>query len=179
MKAAQSAIPLDSAAKRHESTALHYFAEKHESYLAFNVMPGKPVEETLHVHGYAVGERYAEAHFDRSYSSSMQNSPSHLIFLSALVHTQKMLYLVLCEELGFDYDPHGPERFKMWPTKISVRIPELIEEEQGLVQRLWVRDFTKFNDSTYRARLETRVGSLVIECDCPVFVTGTTSEVAA
>ena len=76
----------------------------------------------------------------------MERSPSHLIFLSTLVHTQKLLYLALCREFGFEYDPNGGESFKMWPTKINVRIPELIEEEEGLVQKLWVTDLRQFNE---------------------------------
>jgi len=147
------------------------YPEQHESHLSFNVMPGKPVSETLHVKRYVAGERYGEAHFDRSYQSSMEKSPSHLIFLSTLVHTQKLLYVVLCREFGFEYDPHGPERLKMWPTKFNIRIPEMIEEETGLVQKLWVTDLKKFNETTYRATLETRVGSLVVEAAGPVFLT--------
>ena len=146
------------------------FLEEHESALRFNVMPGRAVEETLHVRRYGVGHRYAEAHFDRTYKSSMAKSPSHLIFLSTLVHTQKLLYLALCEELGFDYDPNGAEKFKMWPTKLQIRIPELIAEEKDLVQKLWVTDFKQFDEKTYRATLETRVGSLFVSCVCPVFV---------
>jgi len=144
--------------------------ESHLSHLEFNVMPGRPVEEDLHVREYRVGERYVEAHFDRTYRSAMKASPSHLIFLSALVHTQKMLYLGLCREFGFDYDPDGPERFKMWPTKVECRIPELIAEERGLVQRLWVRELRRFDATTYRATVETRVGSLAIHAVVPTFL---------
>ena len=149
---------------------LETYLEDHESRLSFNVMPGRPVEETLHVDRYEVGDRYAMAHFDRSYRSTMRNSPSHLIFISALVHTQKLLYATLCRDFGFDYDPHGPERFKMWPTKIQIRIPELITDETDLVQELWVTELKQFNETTYRATLETRVGSLAMEITCPVFI---------
>ncbi len=151
-----------------EEQVFQVVEEDHQSHLTFNVMPDRPVSETLSVKRYVVGDRYAEAHFDRSYQSSMQNSPSHLIFISTLVHTQKLLYMALCREFGFEYDPHGDERFKMWPTKISVRIPELITEETGLVQKLWVKEVKQFNDTTYRVVLETRVGSLVVETVCPV-----------
>ena len=150
---------------------LTVFREQHESHLEFNVMAGRPVREELHVHEYRVGSRYAEAHFDREYHSSMSKSPSHLIFLSTLVHTQKLLYVALCREFGFAYEPKGPERFKLWPTKVSVRIPELIPEEENLVQRLWIVGLQQFNPTTYRARLETRVGSLFVTCTCPVFMT--------
>lgn len=149
---------------------LEVIPEAHVSGLSFNVMPGKPVEEQLLVREYRVGDRYVEALFDRSYRSSMKASPSHLIFLSVQVHTQKMLYLALCREWGLRYDPDGPELFKMWPTKLAVAIPELLPEEEGLVQRLWVRKVKRIRDKAYKVSLETRVGSLRIEADVPTFV---------
>ena len=153
-----------------QETPLEVIEEQHESHLQFNVMPDRPVEETLKVNRYLVGERYAEAHFDREYKSSMAASPSHLIFLSTLVHTQKLLYLALCQEFGFEYDPNGEEKFKMWPTKIDVKIPELIAEEEGLVQKLWIKEVKKFNDTTYRVALQTRVGSMSMDIVVPVFM---------
>jgi hypothetical protein len=153
-----------------KSSSLNLIEEQHDSHLSFNVMAGKPVSETLHVHRYLVGDRYAEAHFDRTYTSSMKASPSHLIFLSTLVHTQKLLYIALCREFGFEYDAEGPEHFKLWPTKVNVRIPELIAEEEKLVQKLWITELTQFNEKTYRAKIETRVGSLVMTGTCPVFL---------
>ena len=50
-------------------------------------------------------------------------------------------------------------------------IAELIPEEENLVQRLWIVGLQQFNPTTYRARLETRVGSLFVTCTCPVFMT--------
>lgn len=151
-------------------TTLEVFPEHHTSHLEFNVMPGRPVIEDLHVHEYRRGDRYAEAHFDREYRSSMKASPSHLIFLSALVHTQKLLYLALCKEFGFEYDPTGPEKLKMWPTKIECRVPELIDAEKDLVQQLWVREVKKFNARTYRVKIETRIDSLVITAVVPTYL---------
>ena len=144
--------------------------EEHQCHCSFNVMPSRPVEETLHVREYRTGERYVEAHFDREYRSSMAASPSHLIFLTALVHTQKMLYLALCREFDLDYDPLAAEQFKMWPTKIDVRIPELIAEESGLVQQLWIRRVNVLPNGARRAVLDVRVGSLQIRATCPVFM---------
>ena len=149
---------------------MEVFAEQHTSHLAFNVMRDRLVVEDLHVREYRRGDRYAEAHFDRVYSSAMQASPSHLIFLSALVHSQKLLYLVLCKEFGFKYDPAGPEKFKMWPTKVECRIPELIADEVNLVQRLWVHEVKRFDCRTYRVRAETRVGSMVITAVVPTLL---------
>ncbi|MCR9243732.1 MAG: hypothetical protein NXI31_01785 [bacterium] len=144
--------------------------ERHTSSLRFNVMPGKPVEEDLEVREYRVGHRYAEAHFDRSYRSSMKASPSHLIFLSVQVHTQKVLYLLLCREFGLDYDPNGPELLKMWPTKLTVAIPELIGDERDLVQKVWIRKVRKIRDKAYKVSIETRVGSLKVEAEVPTFL---------
>ncbi len=144
--------------------------ERTDCHCSFNVMPDRPVEETLHIREYRVGDRYVEAHFDRSYRSSMAASPSHLIFLTALVHTQKMLYLGLCREFGFDYDPEGAEAFKMWPTKIDVRIPELIAAENDLVQQLWIHEVKPVRDGAHRAKIEVRVGSFRIEATVPVFM---------
>lgn len=150
--------------------ALEVLPERHDSHLEFNVMPGRPVIEDLRVHQYRRGHRYAEAHFHREYRSAMKASPSHLIFLSALVHTQKLLYVALCREFGFEYDPGGAEKLKMWPTKVECRIPELIDQERDLVQQLWVREVKKFNDRTYRVRIETRIDSLVITAVVPTFL---------
>lgn len=150
--------------------ALISIPERHVCALSFNVMPDRTVEERLLVREYRVGERYAEAHFDREYRSAMRNSPSHLIFLTALVHTQKLLYAALCREFDLNYEPEGPELFKMWPTKVEVRIPERIDAEQDLVQQLWITDLKRFDASTYRATIETRVGSLFIRATIPTFV---------
>ena len=73
-------------------------------------------------------------------------------------------------EFGYDYDPDGPELLKMWPTKIDVRIPELIAQEEGLVQQLWIDDLKRFNDKTYRANIRTRIGSLQITATVPTFL---------
>lgn len=144
--------------------------EQHDCHCSFNVMPGRPVSETLHVREYRTGERYVEAHFDREYQSSMKASPSHLIFLTALVHTQKMLYLALCREFGLDYDPEGEEVLKMWPTKINVKIPTMIAEEEDLVQKLWIRKLRKVDERTYRAVIEVRIGTLQIHSTVPTFL---------
>ena len=149
---------------------LRVLPEQHTSHLEFNVMPGRPVAEDLRVREYRCAHRYAEALFDRDYRSSMTASPNHLIFLSALVHTQKLLYLALCQEFGFQYDPNGAEKLKMWPTKVECRIPELISQETDMVQKLWVLDVKKFDTRTYRVKIETRIDSLVIVAVVPTFL---------
>ena len=150
--------------------ALEVIPERHDCRCTFNVMPDRPVEEVLKVREYRVGERYVEAHFDREYRSTMRASPSHLIFLTALAHTQKMLYLALCREFGLAYDPRGTEQFKMWPTKIDVRIPKLIGAERDLVQQLCVRSVKSMPNGAKRAVVDVRVDSLQIRATVPVFL---------
>ncbi len=139
--------------------------------LRFNVMPGLPVEETLHLKEYRVWERSAEAVFDRTYRSTMAASPDHLVFLTALAHMQKMTYLVLLRQFGFPYDPKGPERLKLWPTKLNVRIPKLYSKKEDVVQTFTVLDLKQLNEKTYRCTGETRVeDALHVTASGPVYV---------
>ena len=160
---------MESAARKLNAD-LTIIPEEHTSHLSFNVMPDRPVREEMRVREYRVGDRYAVALFDRTYESAMRNSPSHLIFLSVLVHTQKLAYLTLCREFDLPYDPEGPELIKLWPTKLEVQIPELISQEEDLVQELWVTELKRFSDKTYRTKLETCVGSLRIKATVPTFL---------
>lgn len=148
---------------------LRVIQEEANISLSFNVMPDRPVQETLFIREYRVWDRYVEATFDRTYHSSMRASPSHLIFLTALAHTQKLLYVAICHEFGIPYDPNGPERFKMWPTKVEVKIPVMITQEQDLVQRLYIREIKKRDDKTYKLSIESRIGSLSITAQVPLF----------
>ena len=102
--------------------------------LAFNVMPGKPVREELTPRCYFVGKDIARAVFDRSYATEMEKSPSHVIFMSALVQWQKLLYLWTCHMTGEVYRPEQAEAFKVWPTQIQCRMPSLVREESNLTQ---------------------------------------------
>jgi hypothetical protein len=138
--------------------------------LTFNVMPDRPVTETLYIHEYRVWPRYVEAEFDRTYQSRMRASPSHLIFLTALAHLQKMIYVALCHEFNLPYDPKGPERLKLWPTKIDVKIPVLIKQEEDLVHRVYIRQLKKRDDKTYKVVVESRVGSMQLNGEAPVFL---------
>lgn len=138
--------------------------------LQFNVMPNRPVAETLFVREYRIWHRYIEATFDRNYSSAMARSPSHLVFTTALTHTQKMLYAYACHEFGVPYDPHGPELFKFWPTKVDVRIPKMIREETDLVHRLHITELKEFNEAKFKFVIESRVNDLLtINAQVPFF----------
>jgi hypothetical protein len=129
-------------------------------------MPCRTVEETLYLKEYHVWPRYAEATFDRRYESQMQNSPSHLIFLTVLAHTQKLLYVCLCEELGFEYSPSSVERFKIWPTAVHITMPALVRQSEGLIQRLWITDVTKQTERQTLVRGRSTVEAIKIDFEC-------------
>lgn len=135
------------------------YKEKTQNDLTFNVMPEKPVKETLLIQEYRIADRYAEADFDREYQSSMEKSPSHLIFLSALVHTQKLTYALLCHDFGFNYDPQGREVMKLWPYDFEIKLPRLIRQEKGLTQKLWLKELTWKNDKEFRFTVDSKIGS--------------------
>lgn len=114
--------------------------------LSFNVMPDRPVEEVMHIKQYEVADKHIKAVFDREYYSAMLKSPDHLIFLTALIHTQKLLYCLLCHELGYDYDPDAPEVMKLWPYSIDVNLPKLIRKTKNLTQDIWIKQLERKND---------------------------------
>lgn len=145
--------------------------EDTETHLTFNVMPDRPVHETLHVRQYAIAPGYIEARFDRSYASAMKNSPSHLIFLTALVHAQKLIYVYACHELGLTYDPYGPEVLKIWPTSIQVEMPRMLRDEQDLVHRVHIDSFEPEGPRRYMLKLRSSVNDSVnISGRTPLFV---------
>jgi hypothetical protein len=143
---------------RHASTGaaaalVHVIPEGHRNELRFNVMPGKEVRETLTIERYEIEGDRIRAWFDREYHSTMEKSPSHLIFLTSLVHMQKMLYALLCHKLGLPYEPEGRELMKIWPYEFHIDLPRLIVAERGLVQDLHLRE--------WRARSGTRFDALI------------------
>ncbi|MEQ8936810.1 MAG: hypothetical protein RIE56_13555 [Amphiplicatus sp.] len=111
--------------------------------IMFNVMPDAAVEEELRPRCYFVGVNIARAVFDRSYATSMSNSPSHVIFMSALVQWQKLLYLLMCHRSGVEYRPTGPELFKIWPTEVRCRMPTLVREEHNITQDAFLSSIEK------------------------------------
>ena len=113
--------------------------EEHvDNSLRFNVMPNRPVEETLHIRQYRITEDSVEAHFDRTYKSSILKSPSHLIFLSAVAHTLKMLCVYACHRLGLPCDPKGPEVLNIWPTTVHVEMPRMMRNESDILHRMHI-----------------------------------------
>lgn len=142
-----------------------------QNRMSFNVMPGRPVTETLHIREYRVGEDYIEARFDRTYESEMRNSPSHLIFLSALAHLQKMIYVYGCHRLGLGYDPHGPEVLKIWPTVVRVEMSKMIRDETDLVHRAEFDAFDRVGANRYHLHVRSNVNDILqIGGETPLYV---------
>lgn len=117
-----------------EKDRVSHFKDEGEIRLHFNVMPDRNVEEVLYNTSYLATENRVVATFDRRYRSEMVNSPSHVIFLSALIQFQKLTYLHVCHRLGWDYVPGAPERAKVWPTEVTCSMPEMVTAERELHQ---------------------------------------------
>ncbi|WP_395074675.1 hypothetical protein [Hyphococcus sp.] len=131
------ATALDDALAAYEAGAYkfhHSFKDESTQNLSFNVMPNRHVNETLSSNEYSVGSRIARVEFNRDYETQMDKSPSHMVFLSALVQWQKLIYLAMCEEHGIDYEAASKEHFKIWPTDVRCCLPVLVREEKGLYQ---------------------------------------------
>mgnify|MGYP001364537683 CR=1 FL=1 len=141
------------------------------SGISFNVMPGMPVKETLLIKEYRIWHRYIEAQFDRKYFSSMEKSPDHLIFLTALVHLQKILYVYACHEFGFSYKKEDKERIKIWPTAVKVEMPKMITKQRDVVHRVLIKDIVKRNESSYYMFADSLIeGRLAIAGEASVFL---------
>lgn len=132
---------------------------------SFNVMPGKKVKESLFIHEYRVANNYIEAVFDREYSTDMINSPSHLIFISVLIHWQKLVYVFFCHNQGVEYSVTDREKFKIWPTNIQIRLPKLVTGDQNLLHQCWFDSIKKLPNGSWHLKGETRVNSIVMTGD--------------
>jgi hypothetical protein len=136
----------------------------------FNVMPDRPVEESFKVKEYRVWPKYAEATFDREYFSSMKKSPDHLIFLTGLVHTQKLIYIYLCNEWGIPYGPNEVEKFKIWPTKVEIDMPTMVRKKNDVVQTLHVNSLTEDKNGVFEINIKSSFNNVVtINAVCRVF----------
>jgi hypothetical protein len=103
-------------------------------------MPNRPVQETFLLKQYKIGKKYGEAIFNRTYKSSMLHSPDHLIFITGLIHTQKLLYAVLCHEFKLEYDTSKAEVLKIWPTFVNVEMPKMIRDTRNILQKLRITE---------------------------------------
>jgi hypothetical protein len=149
------------------------YKESTENHLEFNVLPGRPVKETLFIKEYRIMGNYMEAIFDRNYVSAMKRSPDHLIFISAMVQTQKMAYVFICHRFGLKYEPNGVEQAKFWPTKITVEMDRLVRKNKDLVQKVWFSDIRKRYESAYVMDLKSdNEGIIKVTAELPFFIIG-------
>jgi hypothetical protein len=144
-----------------------------ENTISFNVLPNRPVQEKLKMRQYRVWDDAIEAEFDREYFSTMEKSPNHLIFLTILVHLQKMLYVYMCHYCGIKYDPFGPELLKVWPTQLDISMPKLITKHQHIRHLLKIKSVIELRpkqfmitaDSSVENRVTVNGQALVIRLD--------------
>lgn len=136
----------------------------------FNVMPDKFVEETLFIKEYKVFDNVVEATFVRRYHSDMVRSPDHLVFLTALSHAQKMIYIYLCSLFEMPYAPHQPEQFKIWATKVEIDLPKLVTDTE-VTQRMEVLSLTQVKDKQYVIEiLSTVQDRIAIRAKCTIYL---------
>tara|TARA_Y100000588_G_C13877259_1_gene762894 strand:+ start:78 stop:620 length:543 start_codon:yes stop_codon:yes gene_type:complete len=137
----------------------------------FNILPGRHVKESIVVKKYILNKRKIEAVFDRKYFTDMKKSPSHLIFLSSLVHLQKMIYLYMSYELGYPIKVNSEEHMKIWPTKINVDLPKLITKKNNLTQSIKIIDLKKTTPKSYFGQcLSVIEGKTFISADAAIYL---------
>ena len=144
-----------------------------ELSVAFNVYDGLPVRERLLLKQYKIWRRDVEATFDREYSSAMLRSPDHMIFLTAMVHLQRMAYMWICCELAGTYDADAPEQFKIWPVSMNCSMPRMVRDSFDVIQTLKVVSFDARVDGSYlMTGVSTVGGGIRIEATAAVFSIG-------
>lgn len=77
------------------------------------------------------GEHRLRFRFDRKFHTTLTNSPDHLTPVSVLPLAQKLYYYLLADEAGHDVRTEG-ERFKIWPTEFSAKIPVLLTRRTAI-----------------------------------------------
>ena len=144
--------------------------DQSNSSIIFNVLPGKNVKEDIIVKKYILKERYIEAIFDRKYQSDMVQSPDHLIFLSTLIHLQKMIYIYLCYEFGLSMKLEENEKIKIWPTNININMPKMITQTKDISHAIKIKSLRKTGSKTYFGKCESSVNGIVkISADALVY----------
>jgi hypothetical protein len=155
--------PLASTAQVVSEFAVHRLEARSECSVSFNVMPNRPVREELRIHEYRIGPNWIEAQFDRTYYTSMVNSPTHLTFVAALVQMQKITYVYACRRFGFSSDLRDTEALKIWPTDVQVSMRDLVRDETQLVHRMEFTTFRKLAHRKYLAVATSSIGALRID----------------
>ncbi|MBC8213380.1 MAG: hypothetical protein ISR90_03005 [Candidatus Marinimicrobia bacterium] len=156
---------------KQDGSPIHVYKENTKNHISFNVMPGMQVEETLFIKEYRILEDGIEAVFDRKYFTLMAKSPNHLIFVTALVHLQKMLYVYMCHRLGLKYNPLGPEKLKIWPTSLNIEMPKLVTKKSDIVHKIKISEVTKTGPKSYYITATSDVeGTIEINGEAAVFL---------
>ena len=126
---------------------------------------------------YRIWRRDVEATFDREYSSAMVRSPDHMIFLTAMIHLQRMAYMWVCCELAGTYEAEAPEQFKIWPIAMNCSMPRMVRDSFDVIQTLKVVSFDARADGSYLMVGVSTVGvGIRIEATATVFPMGVTGE---
>lgn len=152
-----------------EVPPLKVIKENTINQIEFNVMSSRPVKETLYVKEYHLWQDQVVAVFDREYSSAMKHSPDHLIFLTALVHLQKLIYVLMCEKFGLQYVESAAEVLKIWPTKVVCEIPKLVRPKKNLKQSFLIDHLVPRADGSFFLSGRSYVGSTVIIGEAIIF----------
>ena len=129
--------------------------------IRFNVMTDRHVEEILYIKEYRLWDNAIEAIFDREYYTEMTASPNHLIFLSALVNLQKMVYVYMHHYLGLDYLEDKVERIKIWPTDLNLNMPKMIFDSNQLCHRMDIKSVKYVGDNKYYIIADTNVNNTI------------------
>jgi hypothetical protein len=159
--------------EREDDLPLKIIKENTIQEISFNVMPNRTVKEKIYIREYRIWENSIEVVFDREYFSQMLHSPDHLIFLSAQVQFQKLIYVYMCYKLGIKYDPFEQERVKVWPTRVDCKIPKMIRNNKHVRQTLVIESFVKKEPGVYFATATTLVNnSMVIYGEALIYVLG-------
>ncbi len=137
-------------------------SERSQQDLLFNVLPKRNINESLFIKEYRIWDDAIETVFDRQYKSEMVASPNHLIFLSALINLQKMVYIYMHHHLNIKYDPEGTETLKVWPTDLNISLPKLLTDVTDLTHRLNVKTIRKLSDDKYFMDAETIINDTLI-----------------
>ncbi len=144
------AAPAMSSAPRRAPASSPSDGRPGHGHLHFKVMPDQPADETLRTLGYRVETDFIEALLVRTSTTAAASDPAHVVFLSALGHYQKMLYVYACHALGLGYDPDGTEKLRIGPARLDVRMPPVLRQADRLVHRMVIDVFEPLGERRYR-----------------------------
>lgn len=127
----------------------------------FNVMDSKSVSESFNIKDYNLWPYYIEGRFDRDYKSEMKNSPDHLIFLTGLIHCQRMIYTYLCYHFNAPYSQMGDEQFKIWTVKLDISMPDMLVVSEDVIQKMVVTGLKKIGDKKYVISVRSKFNDML------------------